>query len=320
MSEDTTDVATEVSVPSTEESTAEVSTPVAQAGSDDEGTKVYIGNLSFDESSDSVKELFVAHGAVSDVYMPTNRETGKGRGFCFVTMSNPEDAQKAIAALDNTTIGGRPVFVNLAGTEAKPRKKTRDEDPKKTKLYVGNISFETNAEALIKHFSQFGKVYDCYIPTFPEGNPRGFAFITLDSEVADRAVEASDGMEYGGRSMAVSKSLTPQEKKKAKSPGTRVKSMKIYIGNLSYETDEETLKPIFEELGTVTDFYMPMDDAYPGQNRGFAFCTMPSEDAKRSIEELDGLEIDGRIIRVNAAKDKAKKQNPRDNQDGGDYW
>jgi len=90
-------------------------------------------------------------------------------------------------------------------------------------LYVGNISFETNAEALIKHFSQFGKVYDCYIPTFPEGNPRGFAFVTLDSEVADRAVEASDGMEYGGRSMAVSKSLTPQEKKKAKSPGTRGK-------------------------------------------------------------------------------------------------
>jgi len=78
-----------------------------------------------DESSDSVKELFVAHGAVSDVYMPTNRETGKGRGFCFVTMSNPEDAQKAIAALDNTTIGGRPVFVNLAGTEAKPRKKSK---------------------------------------------------------------------------------------------------------------------------------------------------------------------------------------------------
>jgi len=58
MSEDTTDVATEVSVPSTEESTAEVSTPVAQAGSDDEGTKVYIGNLSFGMYSNEYMNCF----------------------------------------------------------------------------------------------------------------------------------------------------------------------------------------------------------------------------------------------------------------------
>jgi RNA recognition motif-containing protein len=182
------------------------------------------------------------------------------------------------------------------------------EDPTKTKLYVGNISFETTVEELEVQFSQFGKLHDCYIPRFPEGNSRGFAFVTLDSEVADAAMEATNGMELNGRSVAVSKSLSPNEKKQQSPSNKRAsyaKSTKIYIGNLSYETDEGTLRPIFEELGTVHDFYMPMDQDYDGQNRGFAFATMPEEEASRAIDELNDVEVDGRMIRVNEAQQRA---------------
>jgi cold-inducible RNA-binding protein len=102
------------------------------------------------------------------------------------------------------------------------------EDPTKTKLYVGNISFETTVEELEVQFSQFGKLHDCYIPRFPEGNSRGFAFVTLDSEVADAAMEATNGMELNGRSVAVSKSLSPNEKKQ-QSPSNKRGKYSRYI-------------------------------------------------------------------------------------------
>lgn len=78
---------------------------------------------------------------------------------------------------------------------------------------------------------------------------------------------------------------------------------KIYVGNLSFDTEEETLRSCFEEFGELTDLYIPLD-RYSGRPRGFAFVTMSSENAASAIEAIDGLEMDGRILRVNEAQPK----------------
>jgi len=78
--------------------------------------KIYVGNLSFDSSEEDVQRLFSEYGEVTSVALPTDRETGRPRGFGFVEMSN-EDAAKAISALNDTDFGGRRLNVN----EAKPR-------------------------------------------------------------------------------------------------------------------------------------------------------------------------------------------------------
>lgn len=79
--------------------------------------KLYVGNLPYSATERELEDLFKAHGTVSSVALPTDRETGQMRGFGFVEMASQEEATKAIAALNGRDFGGRALNVN----EAKPR-------------------------------------------------------------------------------------------------------------------------------------------------------------------------------------------------------
>ena len=76
-------------------------------------TKLFVGNLSFDATEESVRALFAAHGAVEKLALITDRETGRPRGFGFVEMSNA-DAARAMQALNGKEFGGRALKVNEA--------------------------------------------------------------------------------------------------------------------------------------------------------------------------------------------------------------
>jgi cold-inducible RNA-binding protein len=81
------------------------------------GTKLYVGNLSFNTTENELQELFAQAGAVQEVTLMQDKFTGKSRGFAFVTMGSEEDAQNAISKFNGQTIEGRPLTVN----EARPR-------------------------------------------------------------------------------------------------------------------------------------------------------------------------------------------------------
>ncbi|MCB0220171.1 MAG: RNA-binding protein [Chrysiogenetes bacterium] len=76
--------------------------------------KVYVGNLPFSATEEEVRSKFEAFGPLQEVALITDRDTGRPRGFGFVTFENGEDAQSAISALDNTDMGGRNLKVNQA--------------------------------------------------------------------------------------------------------------------------------------------------------------------------------------------------------------
>lgn len=79
--------------------------------------KLYVGNLSYNTTENQLQDAFGAHGVVSEVNLLMDRDTGRPRGFGFVTMSNDEEAQAAITALNGANLDGRDLTVNLA----KPR-------------------------------------------------------------------------------------------------------------------------------------------------------------------------------------------------------
>src|SRR5512138_3629753 len=81
-------------------------------------TKIYVGNLPFTATEQDVRELFGQHGTVESVALPTDRETGRPRGFGFVEMPQA-DAARAIQALNGYSMNGRPLRVNEA--QDKPR-------------------------------------------------------------------------------------------------------------------------------------------------------------------------------------------------------
>jgi cold-inducible RNA-binding protein len=78
---------------------------------------IYVGNLSFGATEDSVRALFETHGTVGRVNIVTDRDSGQPRGFGFVEMSNDGEGEKAIAALNGTDFDGRALSVN----EARPK-------------------------------------------------------------------------------------------------------------------------------------------------------------------------------------------------------
>ncbi len=80
--------------------------------------------------------------------------------------------------------------------------------------------------------------------------------------------------------------------------------MKMYVGNLSFDTNEQDLTSLFSAHGQVTDVHIP-SDRETGRPRGFAFVTMDSKDAmNNAIEALNGQEHDGRVIKVNEARER----------------
>ncbi len=80
-------------------------------------TKLFVGNLSFNTTENDLQDAFAAHGVVTEANLMTDRTTGRPRGFAFVTMGSPEEAQQAIDAMNGANLDGRNLTVN----EARPR-------------------------------------------------------------------------------------------------------------------------------------------------------------------------------------------------------
>ncbi|CAE6405054.1 hypothetical protein ACGC1H_000105 [Rhizoctonia solani] len=78
------------------------------------GTKLYVGNLSWGTDDDFLRQTFGEFGNVTDSIVMKDRETGRSRGFGFVTFSSPEEATAAIEQLNGAEVGGRQLTVNLA--------------------------------------------------------------------------------------------------------------------------------------------------------------------------------------------------------------
>jgi cold-inducible RNA-binding protein len=91
--------------------------------------------------------------------------------------------------------------------------------------------------------------------------------------------------------------------------GMKLMSMKLYVGNLSFDTSSNELQTLFAQAGTVESVSL-IEDRETGRSRGFGFVEMSSsEEAATAIQKLNGQEVGGRALRVNAAK-------PRENRAG----
>jgi RNA recognition motif-containing protein len=76
--------------------------------------RLFVGNLAFQTTEDNLRSAFAAHGSVVDAKIITDRETGRSRGFGFLTMANEQEATAAIAAMNGAMIDGRALRVNEA--------------------------------------------------------------------------------------------------------------------------------------------------------------------------------------------------------------
>jgi len=280
---------------------------------------VYVGNLPFSSTRDQIQDLFTDKGiSVLNVAMPMNQNmidevTGlpKSKGFCFVDVESEEQIVTAVEAFNDLDMEGRSMRVNklLPKEEVEQRQNKRQQNytPEgQKKMYVGNLPFDASSDEIRDYFEQYGDVSDLYIP-MRDDRPRGFCFITMGSDNADKAMAELNGVDFLGRPLVVNEPLKKGESLPPRTP--RANQFKLYVGNLSFYTTQETLQGVFEEFGDVYDCYLPTDPN-TDQPRGFGFITMEQADGEIAIAELDGLELDGRFIRVNEAQGKRRAPPP----------
>ncbi|CAI5952051.1 unnamed protein product [Closterium sp. NIES-65] len=179
------------------------------------GTKIYVGNLPFNVDSESLAEIFQEAGVVELVEVIYDRDSGRSRGFGFVTMSTPEEAQSAIEKFDGSELGGRMLKVNMPVPRGERERGARNERPRGdrprfggnqgNKLYVGNLSWGMDDMALEDLFAEFGKVLEAKVVLDRDsGRSRGFGFVTLSSDAeVQEAISNLDGADVDGRQLRV---------------------------------------------------------------------------------------------------------------------
>ncbi|CAM9886181.1 unnamed protein product, partial [Chrysoparadoxa australica] len=115
--------------------------------------QVYIGNLGWGTTTDHLKDAFGQYGTLNDAIVIADRETGRSRGFGFATYSSPQEQRGSYEV-----------------------------DGNETKLFVGNLGWDTTTNDLRNAFSRYGNLVDCVVLADREtGQSRGFGFCTYET-------------------------------------------------------------------------------------------------------------------------------------------
>ncbi|KAL5211952.1 hypothetical protein ABZP36_022799 [Zizania latifolia] len=171
-----------------------------------------------------------------------------------------------------------------------------------TKLYFGNLPYNCDSALLA------AVVQDYATPEMVEvlydrmtGRSRGFAFVTMSTvEDCEQVIKNLDGSLYGGRTMRVNFA----DKPKPKLPLYPETEHKLFVGNLSWTVTSEMLTEMFQQCGNVVGARV-LYDGETGRSRGYGFvCYSTKEEMDEALSSLNGMELEGREIRVNLALGK----------------
>ncbi|KAH8330605.1 hypothetical protein KR067_005648 [Drosophila pandora] len=155
------------------------------SGSDPAPGKLFVGGLSWQTSSDKLKEYFNMFGTVTDVLIMKDPVTQRSRGFGFITFQEPCTVQKVLKVPIHT-LDGKKIDPKHATPKNRPRQANKTK-----KIFVGGVSQDTSAEEVKAYFSQFGPVEETVMLMDQQTKRhRGFGFVTFENEdVVDRVCE-----------------------------------------------------------------------------------------------------------------------------------
>lgn len=154
-------------------------------GDDPTSAKLFVGGLSWQTSSEKLREYFGMFGAVTDVLIMKDPITQRSRGFGFITFADPETVEKVLKVPIHT-LDGKKIDPKHATPKNRPKIGNRTK-----KIFVGGVSQDTSAEEVKAYFSQFGKVEETVMLMDQQTKRhRGFGFVTFENEeVVDHICE-----------------------------------------------------------------------------------------------------------------------------------
>jgi nucleolin len=179
-------------------------------------------------------------------------------------------------------------------------------------LFAGNLSWNVDEDWLRREFEEFGELAGVRIMTEREtGRSRGFGYVEyVEASSAKAAYEAKKDSEIDGRTINLdyakprdaTQQSAPRDKAqtRARSYGdqTSPESSTLFIGNLSFNTNEDVVRETFQEQGTILGIRLPTDPE-SGRPKGFGYIEFSSVDeARQAMSDLNGADVGGRAIRL----------------------
>ncbi|XP_051759438.1 polyadenylate-binding protein 1-like isoform X3 [Ctenopharyngodon idella] len=261
---------------------------------------LYVGDLHPDVTEAMLYQKFSPAGQIMSIRVCRDVITRRSLGYAYINFQQPADAECALDTMNYEVIKGRPIRIMWS-----------QRDPGLRKSGVGNIFIKNMDEsidnkALYDTFSAFGNILSCKV-VCDENGSKGYGFVHFETqEAANRAIETMNGMLLNDRKVFVGHFKSRKERE-AELGAKAMEFTNVYIKNFGEDIDSEKLKSIFTEFGKTLSVCVMTDER--GHSRGFGFVNFENHrDARRAVTEMNGKELNGRVLYVGRAQKRLERQ------------
>ncbi|KAM7507952.1 hypothetical protein LguiA_018405 [Lonicera macranthoides] len=275
---------------------------------------VFIKNLDSSIDNKGLHDTFAAFGTVLSCKVAVDGN-GQSKGYGFVQFDQEEAAANAISRLNGMLLNDRKVYVGLFVRQQE--RNQANGSPKFTNVYVKNLSETTTDEDLNDIFGKYGFITSAVVMKDANGKSRCFGFVNFeDPDAAAAAVENLNGTSNDDKVLFVGKAQRKGEREaelRAKFEQERISRFEklqganLYLKNLDDSIDDERLKELFSEFGTVTSCKVMLDPQGVSKGSGFVAFSNP-EEATRALNEMNGKMIGRKPLYVAVAQRKEERR------------
>ncbi|XAR61910.1 hypothetical protein NMG60_11016459 [Bertholletia excelsa] len=275
---------------------------------------IFIKNLDKSIDNKALHDTFSSFGAILSCKIATD-PSGQSKGYGFVQFDNEASAQSAIDKLNGMLINDKQVYVGHF-----LRKQERETAMNKTKfnnVYVKNLSESTSDEDLKKIFGEYGPITSAVVMRDGDGKSKGFGFVNFENpDDAAQAVEALNGKKIDDKEWYVGKAQKKSERELelksrfeqiAKETADKFQGVNLYVKNLDDSVDDDKLKELFSEFGTITSCKVMRDPNGISRGSGFVAFSTP-EEASRALAEMNGKMVISKPLYVALAQRKEERR------------
>ncbi|XP_030074753.1 polyadenylate-binding protein 4 isoform X1 [Microcaecilia unicolor] len=261
---------------------------------------LYVGDLHPDVTEAMLYEKFSPAGPVLSIRVCRDMITRRSLGYAYVNFQQPADAERALDTMNFDVIKGKPIRIMWSQRDPSLRKSGVGN------VFIKNLDKSIDNKALYDTFSAFGNILSCKV-VCDENGSKGYAFVHFETQdAADRAIEKMNGMLLNDRKVFVGRFKSQKEREAEL--GARAKEFtNVYIKNFGDDMDDERLKEMFSKYGKTLSVKVMTDST--GKSKGFGFVSFEKhEDANKAVEEMNGKDINGKMVFVGRAQKKVERQ------------